>query len=250
LQGIGYNAFLTPLIMKKINVIFLSVLILFLLVPGFSAQVKIKAPGVNWEKVYSFDRCNSFEVLFYRKTSELVKKIEYKTWYQTNGKDFSVKLLDMSGNYELETVFDLKNEVAIQIWKTGAKPYYNAGGFKYPTEKEIKQLLLVPTEDSKMILGYNCKKYTYQYKKIFGEVWLTTEIQLSNDVGIFRAAKMSALHNTLSVGGFVMEMTTEDSKGGKTVMTTKALQEVEKKVVNFEGVDMNTAINKVNYYTF
>ncbi len=236
--------------MKKNNFLFLLVLIFSQVSADMAAQVKIKAPGVNWEKFYAFDRYNSFEVFFYGKNSELIKKIEYKTWYQTNGKDFSVKLFDLSRNYELETVFDIKNEVSIQIWNTGMHPYYNAGGFKYPKDKEIKQLQLTPTTETKKISGYNCKKYTFQYKKIFGEVWLTNEIQLSNDVGIFRAAKMSSIHNTLSVGGFVLEMTSEDSKGGKTVMTTKKLQEVDKRVVNFDGVEMNTAINKVNYYTF
>lgn len=238
--------------MKNNFLFFLSVTVPFLFNSVSQAQVKIKAPGVNWESAYIFDRCNSFEVFFYVKNSELMKKIAYKTWYQTNGKDFSVKLFDISRsiNYENETVFDLKNEVAIQVWKAGTQTYYNAGAFKYPTEKELKQLQLSPTNETKQILGFNCKKFTYQYKKIFGEVWLTSEIQLTNDVGIFRAAKMAALHNTLSVGGFVMEMTTEDSKGGKTLMTTKTLQQVDKHIVNFEGVEMNTAINKVNYFTF
>jgi hypothetical protein len=38
---------------------------------------------------------------------------------------------------------------------------------------------------------------------------------------------MAALHNTLSAAGFVMEMTTEDDKGGKTLMTTVALKKAE-----------------------
>ena len=71
-----------------------------------------------------------------------------------------------------------------------------------------------------------------------------------NDVGVFRACKMAALHNTLSANGFVMEMTTEDAKGGKTLMTTVSLQNAEKYTLDLKGVDMNTAINKVNYYTF
>ena len=47
-----------------------------------------------------------------------------------------------------------------------------------------------------------------------------------------------------------MEMTTEDSRGGKTVMTTLSLMANEKYTFNLKGVDMNTALNKVNYYTF
>ena len=73
---------------------------------------------------------------------------------------------------------------------------------------------------------------------------------MKNDLGVFRACKMQALHNTLSVEGFVMEMTTEDSRGGRTLMTTVSLQNPEKYTVDLTGVDMNTAVNKINYYTF
>jgi hypothetical protein len=53
-----------------------------------------------------------------------------------------------------------------------AIPMYNAGGYKYyPDEKDLKRLEIVPTDENKQILGFNCKKYTY--KKIFGEVWIT-----------------------------------------------------------------------------
>ena len=109
---------------------------------------------------------------------------------------------------------------------------------------------ITATTETKKIAGYTCKKYTYTYKKIFGEVWITDDVKLPNDVGVFRAAKMAALHNTLSVSGFVMEMTTEDARGGKTVMTTLSLMANEKYTINLKGVDMNTALNKVNYYTF
>jgi len=61
---------------------------------------------------------------------------------------------------------------------------------------------------------------------------------------------MAALHNTLSVGGFVMEMTTEDARGGKTLMKTISLSNNENYSADFKKVEMTTAINKVNYYTF
>jgi hypothetical protein len=114
----------------------------------------------------------------------------------------------------------------------------------------LKKLDIVPTSETKQILGFTCKKYTYTFKKIFGEVWITDQINLSNDVGVFRACKMAALHNTLSVDGFVMEMTTEDAKGGKTLMTTVSLDNAEEYTLDLKGVDMKTAFNKVNYFTF
>lgn len=213
---------------------------------------KITVPGLKWDMIYVFDKSNVFKIDFFAKDNDLKKTLKYKTYYQSKGNNFSVKLLSEKNGSGLETIFDLKNEIAVQIWGSGEgiKPYYNAGGFKYPTESELKKLEIIPTNETKEILGFNCQKYTYTYKKIFGEVWITKQISLSNDYGIFRAAKMSSLHNTLSVGGFVMEMTSEDAKGGKTVMTTVSLQNSEQYKVNFEGVEMNTAINKVNYFTF
>lgn len=61
---------------------------------------------------------------------------------------------------------------------------------------------------------------------------------------------MAALHNTLSEPGFVMEMTTEDSKVGKTLMKTISLENQEKYSLDLKGVEMTRAINKVNYFTF
>jgi hypothetical protein len=226
-------------------------LILFAAITTFG-QPELKAPGVKWDESYSFDQCNIFQIEFYAKGNELMRTRQYETYYQSDGNNFVVKLVtDVEGN-GMETILDKKNEVAIQIIGSGgeAKPYYNAGGFKYPQEADLKKLEIVSTSETKEVLGYPCKKYTYTYKKIFGEVWITDQITLSNDLGVFRAAKMAALHNTLSVGGFVMEMTTEDAKGGKTLMKTISLKNAEKYIINLKGVEMNTSINKVNYYTF
>lgn len=234
--------------MKKST--FLLVL-LFAFITSFS-QVQLKAPGVKWDESYSFDLCNVFQIEFYAKNNELMRTRQYKTYYQSDGSNFVVKLVTDAKGSGMETILDKKNEVAIQIFGSGgdAKPYYNAGGYKYPEEADLKKLEIVATAETKDILGYSCKKYTYTYKKIFGEVWITDQINLSNDLGIFRAAKMAALHNTLSMGGFVMEMTTEDAKGGKTLMKTVSLKNAEKYTINLKGAEMGTAINKVNYFTF
>ncbi len=73
---------------------------------------------------------------------------------------------------------------------------------------------------------------------------------MPNDIGVFRACKMAAKHNTLSVPGFVMEMTTEDENGGKTLMKTVSLQNDENYSIDLKNVEMTVAVNKVNYYTF
>ncbi len=233
--------------MKKIIVLFT---LIFIALTSYGQQ--LKAPGVHWDESYSFDRCNVFQIEFYARNNELMRTQNYRTYYQSAGDNFVVKLVTERKGTGMETILDKKNEVGIQILGSGGgnTPYYNTGGYKYPTAEELKKLNIVPTTETKEILGFACKKYTYTYKKIFGEVWITDQIDLSNDLGIFRAAKMAALHNTLSMDGFVMEMTTEDAKGGKTLMKTISLKSAENYTLDLKGVTMNTAINKVNYFTF
>ncbi len=234
--------------MKK-PVFLLTILLTFLTSQG---QLQFKAPGVKWDETYTFDKCNVFQVEAYAKNNELMRTMHFKTYYQSDGNNFVTKFITDAKGSGMETILDKKNEVAVQIFGSGggATPYYNAGRYKYPETADLKKLEILPTSETKEILGFLCKKYTYTYKKIFGEVWISDQITLSNDLGVFRAAKMAALHNTLSVGGFVMEMTTEDAKGGKTLMKTISLENAEHYTIDLKGVKMNTAINKVNYYTF
>ena len=217
-----------------------------------SSFAQFKPKGVIWDEQYTFDKCNSFKIEFYAKKGELMKTMQYKTLYQSKGENFSVRLETDRKSGGMETVIDRKNMTAIQLFGTGggATPMYNAGAFKYPADKDLKKLDLAATTETRQILGLACRKYTYTFKKIFGEVWLTDQITMQNDLGLFRACKMAALHNTLSVPGFVMEMTTEDARGGKTLMTTVSLQNDVSDTVSFKGVEMGKAINVVNYYTF
>ena len=233
----------------KRSIILLAMM--FVVLTSFG-QFQIKAPGVKWEESYSFDKCNEFQIEIYAKNNELMRTMKCKTYYQSSGNNFVVKMNTEKTGNGMETIIDKTNEIAIQMMGTGgsAVPYYNAGRYKYPADTELKKLEILPTNETKEILGVNCKKYTYTYKKIFGEVWINEQISLSNDLVVFRAAKMAALHNTLSVGGFVMEMTTEDSKGGKTLMKTVSLNNAENCIIDLKKVEMNTAINKVNYFTF
>jgi hypothetical protein len=208
--------------------------------------------GIKWEQVYQFDRSNGFVMEIYAKNNELMRTMNFKTHYQSGGENFVVRMMTESRGNGMETVIDRKNEIAVQIMGTGggATPMYNAGGYRFPSAEDLKKLELVPTEEARQILGFNCRKFTYTYKKIFGEVWLTEEVAMPNDIGVFRACKMAALHNTLSVSGFVMEMTTEDAKGGRTLMKTVSLQNREEYTVDLRNVQISSALNKVNYYTF
>ena len=214
-------------------------------------NAQITAPGVKWDDTYSFDKCNVMKIEFYAKGNELRQMLDLKTFYQPNGENFIIVSTKPNIKDRSETLIDKKNEVAVQTYTSGEKYIMcNATKYKMPLPEELKKLDLVPTTETKQICGHTCKKYTYTYKKIFGECWITEDVKISNDYGIFRAAKMAALHNTLSVGGFVMEMTTEDAKGGKTLMKTISLGNDEKYSVDFKKVEMTTSINKVNYFTF
>ncbi len=244
-----------------------SLLLYSVLLLGTIGQLtgQITAPGVKWSDSYTFDRFNQMKIDFFAKDGKLMRTLHYKTFYNADAiglKSAAGELQVPEGNFcvlmdapgkgsDTETIFDMTHSVAIQIFGCDSpEPMYNAGGFKFPVGADIKRLDLVPTEETRTIAGHLCKKYTYTYKKIFGSVWITSEIKLPNDFGLFRAAKMAALHNTLSSGGFVMEMTSEDANGGKTVMTTVSLGNQENQTITLPKGKINTAINKVNYFTF
>ncbi len=244
--------------MKKIMFLAFS-----LLIPAFQLPAQITAPGVNWQDSYSFERCNNLKIEFFAKNNELMRTLVYKIYYNTGGitatpgglsipkNNFAVLMDAPNKGADITTIFDMANEVAVQIFSSDlTESMYNAGRFKFPEGEDVKKLELVPTDETRTVAGHLCKKYTYTYKSIFGSVWITSEVKLPNDYGIFRAAKMAALHNTLSAEGFVMEMTSEDSRGGKTVMTTVSLETNESKTFTLPRSKVGTAINKVNFFTF
>lgn len=225
-------------------------LVVIAIVSSLCGESNSKGPA--WQELYVFDKANTFKIEFYAKKGELMKTARYSTHYQSNDSAYIVRLDAERKGGGMETLIDKKNMTAVQMFGTGggATPMYNAGMFKYPESKDLKKLELVTTNETKEILGMLCKKYTYTYKKIFGEVWLTDKVAIPNDLGVFRACKMAALHNTLSAPGFVMEMTTEDKNGGKTLMSTLSLEGSVSDTVSFKNVEMGKAINTINYYTF
>ena len=222
---------------------FLILILLVLVITGFSQKVK-------WDENYSFDLCNNFKIEFYAKNNELMRTDICKTFYQRNGENILFRSVMRGGNIN-ETLVDKKYEIGLQMFGVGTpNAMYNAGGYKMPAADELKRLDIVPTTETKQIAGYTCRKYTYTFKKIFGEVWITSDIDLSNDLGVFRACKMAAKHNSLSEPGFVMEMTTEDSGGGRTLMTTVSLRQDEKYDLSLAGKNISIAINKISYNLF
>ncbi len=246
--------------MKKAAIISLFVASVSLPFPSMLA-----AQGLKWSDSYTFDRCNHMKVDFYGRGGDLIRTLNYKTYYKSDGvssveidggltvpaDDYAVMMDSPVKGNDIVTIFDMTHTTAIQIFGSDLEePMYNAGGWKYPPAGEIKKLELVPADETRVICGYTCRKYTYAFKKITGSVWITADVKLPNDLGIFRAAKMSALHNSPGVEGFILEMTSEDDRGGKTVMTTVSLENSETRTITLPEAKVGKAINRVSYFSF
>ncbi|HAN17847.1 MAG: hypothetical protein A2X13_05705 [Bacteroidetes bacterium GWC2_33_15] len=143
------------------------------MLPAFSGKTQT---GVKWDESYSIDKCNNFKIDFYAKKTELMRTNQCKTFYQASGENFLVRATTQRRNCN-ETLIDRNNVIGIQMYSVGAA--YNAGGYKMLSDEDLKKLDLEPTTETKQIAGYTCKKYTYTFKKIFGEVRITNEVQLS-----------------------------------------------------------------------
>lgn len=235
--------------MKRILFIAILFVMPFLLKAQVIELPKIKVPGLKWETAYQFDKVNHLKVDYYDKKGRLKQSHDYEIYYQQNGKDFCVKLI--TGKTDIETVFDLKNESVVQTFSSkGTESMYNATRFTFPDESKAKRIELKPTGEKREILGLECEAFIYTLRNQTGKAWIAASEQMSNDYGIFRASKMGMFHNTLSTGGFVMEIETEDTNGNRTLMQTISLRNNASYKATFDGVNMGTAINKVSYFNF
>ncbi len=102
---------------------------------------------------------------FYAKHNELMTTTQQKTHFKNEDENFYIQYnVDKKGGSEV--IIDKKNNVAIQILSKGTNmEYYNVGGFKYPSDADLKKLEVLPANETKQISGYTCKKYTYTHKK-------------------------------------------------------------------------------------
>jgi hypothetical protein len=73
--------------MKKLIFLLMSLLAFI------SHAEHLKAQGLKWDESYSFDKCNIFKMEFYAKGNELMRTVQYKTYYQSDGENFVVKLV-------------------------------------------------------------------------------------------------------------------------------------------------------------
>lgn len=222
-----------------------------LLIIGTNGQI-LKPAWLNWEKKYTFDKYNVLRTENYSKKGELMLVGDYKTYYQSKGDDYTSIMSSPASLDTWEVLTDKKNECFIECYWTGGTEIkkISANGYTMPADSALKIMELTVTEETKAICGYKCRKYTFTHKKMVGEMWLTDEVDLSNDIGVFRAGHLDAAFNKLSVKGFVMEVTYGIPKGQKNVLKTISLMNDGTYTLDCSNVDMNYYVNKKGYYDY
>jgi hypothetical protein len=217
----------------------------------FSIQLPpAKVPGLKWKNSYSFDRSNKMTVDFYSKNNRLERSIDYELCYQSEGSDFSIQMKPKSAGTRTESIVDKENQVVVMVYGSAENRMYNTAKYKIPEGNDLKLVELVETNESKQILGYDCKKYTFEIKNVTAELWITDQLDMSNDLGVYRVSKMSMFHNKSDLGGFVLESKSQKKNGAVTHVQTVSLNNTIQYDINLEGVKMGTSINKVSYFSF
>ena len=149
--------------------------------------------------------------------------------------------MDLEENEEIITVIDIPNETAHMFMNLGEQRSTMSFGlnFEQVTENaaEGSEVSITATENSKMILGYNCYEYAVEGKNFHGSVWVTDEADVSFGSSFYKMKnkKFKALKNTdqswmATLDGLTMETTITDTsrkKPSTITMTCIALDAVE-----------------------
>ena len=225
--------------------------LLLLLCFSFTSKAQIdlskKIPGIKYEKSYHFTSGIDMEIEFYNKKGNLQTTIPYTSYYTPDYQYICIR--HQQGNTVYQTLFDLPNNNCLIILGDGDQMMGSAAVMKDKEGRELKELPLVKTDETKEIAGYVCTRYTFDVKEFSGEMWTTTEVKLPNDVGILKASKTGKYYEKIPIDEFVMEITSVTPKGKKTVMKTTALS--DKKPYDIKIPDeFGTAINKIDYYDY
>jgi hypothetical protein len=213
------------------------------------AQVKLNPTNqrIQYDNSYHFSAGIEMEIEFYDRKGKLEQTIPYFSYYSD---DFShIAIRHERGRTIYQTIFDLPNNNCLILLGEGENLNGSAAVMKDNQGTELKVLKLENTGISKPILGYSCTQYTFEVKEFTGEMWLTDEIDLPNDVGIFKASKTAKYYQTLSERGFVMEITSTTPKGRTTVMRTTAMHPSLSYTVNIPD-PFGHSLNKIDYYNY
>lgn len=229
--------------MKKIGISIL--LIIFAISLYAQIDLSKSIPGIKYESSYTFSRAIDMEMDFYNKKGILRTTIPYWAHYNPGYKHFSIK--HKRGSTVYQTIFDMPNNNCLIVLGEGNDVSGSASVMKDNEGRELKTLPLAKTNETKTILGKTCTKYTFDVEEFSGEMWATTQLDLPNKVGVLKASQMNQFYEDVPVEGFVLEITSINKRGMKTVMRTTALPHNIDITVTIPE-EFGRAINKVDYY--
>lgn len=232
--------------MKSICLIF-SFLLFTSLVLEAQIDLSKKIPGIKYEKSYLFDQQIDMEIDFYTKKGALQMTIPYTSHFTRDYQYINIK--HQRGATVYQTIFDMPNNNCLIILGEGKQVMGSASVMKDNKGRELKELPMTKTGETKKILGQTCTLYTFDVPEFSGEMWVSTQVPLLNDVGILKASKMGKYYQKIQAKGFVMEITSVTPNGKKTVMRTTSLKQEKDYKVNIPD-DFGAAINKIDYYEY
>lgn len=232
--------------MKQISILLGTI---FFLSISSVAQIDLskKIPGIKYEKQYQFDNLLEMEIDFYNKNGKLEMTIPYISHFTDDYQYINIK--HQRGNTVYQTLFDMPNNNCLIILGEGKQIMGSASVMKDNKNRSLKELPMTKTDESKKILGQTCTRYTFDVPEFKGEMWVSTQVPLLNDVGVLKASKMGKYYQKIQAKGFVMEITSLTPKGKETVMRTTSLKQAKNYEVNIPD-EFGAAINKVDYYEY
>lgn len=228
---------------------FLIMCLLVSMAISSAAQIDLskKIPGIKYQSQYTFDAVIDMQIDFYSPKGKLQESIPYYGHYTNDYKHINIK--HKRGNTVYQTLFDLPNNNCLIVLGEGNQVMGSASVMKDNSGRTLKKLNLIITNEVKIIAGKTATKYTFDVPEFQGEMWITQQVKLPNDVGILKASKMGKYYQQLSVDGFVMEITSLTPKGRKTVMKTLGFNSKKSLSLTIPE-DFGRAINKIDFYEY
>lgn len=227
----------------------LMAVVCFVAVLPLHAQIDLskKIPGIQYEASYHFTSAIEMEMIFFNKKGQHQMTIPYTTYYRSDFEHFCIK--HQRGNTVYQTLFDMPNNNCLIILGEEDQMMGSAAVMKDNEGRELKTLALESTGEEKEIAGYRCLRYTFDVPEFTGELWVSTEADLPNKLGVLKASKMGKFYEQVPVEGFVLEITSVTPKGKKTVMKTTAfLDAIDYQIAVPD--DFGTAVNKIDYFDY
>lgn len=210
-------------------------------------QLQANVPGIKYEKQYEFDAEIGMDMIFYNKKGAHRMTIPYVSNYSNDKNYICIKILRKNSVYQ--TLFDFPNNNCLILLGEGESMNATSAVMKDNEGRDLRTLPLTRTEKKKDILGYHCHQFTFNTDRFHGEIWVTKDLDLPNDVGLLKASKMGKFYEDIPVDGFVLEITSITPKGLKTEMKTTSINPDKKHTVTLPA-EVGPAINKIDYYDY